>query len=448
MTLNYRVLRTIDYYFYIISLISFILFLGLVLLTVVDMRRGFLLPSASYFKIGSPSLIIYFNLLHLVLLIVGFLGISLLYHYISKLEKKALYSRIYLKKVTRVLAVAILVLLVADLFIYRSVPAIRAIAAGKMGIGQVFKIESFDGWLQPLMATINYLALVWHATLLGIFIGALFILIVGQYLRKLTGSPGFLSHLAGSALALPHPFCSCCAAPIGAALYRTGTSLGATLAFTVSAPMLNITSLILAASLLPLEFALLRIIGGVFLGVLITYAVAILSSKWIVPGHQEKKSNKLSEYFSKVVNFYVNIFHFENILSSKVIDSPSLLLSSWLKTAWHLGRIIVPVLFLGSLLTSVIMTAFSSPTNNLVGILLASLTGTILMVPTWTEIPVAYTLLSQGLPGPAATILLTLPAVSIPCLLILGGAVANYRVAFMLGSFVFITGILAGLLFM
>lgn len=99
------------------------------------------------------------------------------------------------------------------------------------------------------------------------------------------------------------------------------------------------------------------------------------------------------------------------------------------------------------MVASAMVMALPSPTNGVPGIIAAAAFGTLLMVPTWTEIPIALSLLREGLAGPAAALLITLPAVSVPCLVIVGAGTANYRAAALLGAFVFGIGALAGVWF-
>ncbi len=70
------------------------------------------------------------------------------------------------------------------------------------------------------------------------------------------------------------------------------------------------------------------------------------------------------------------------------------------------------------------------------------------MVATWTEIPVAAVLAAQGLTGPAAALLITLPVVSLPGILIFGVALGNSRVPLLLGAVAFGLGVIAGWMFM
>lgn len=429
------------------SLVALTASVGLLLFIVVEMRRAFLFPLTDYLKIGAPSVILYFDPRHLPLLALGGLGVWLSYRYLVRWENALRGGSADLSGLTRLLGLGLLGLLIVDLFIYRGVPASRIVAAGKTGVGQAVPLESFGGWLRPLGEGINYIALVWHATILGVLIGALFLTLVAGLLKNWVGGSGLRSHLAGAFLALGHPFCSCCAAPVGAALYRGGASLGPTLAFVVSSPMLNITSLILATALLPMEFALLRIGGGVVVGILVTYLVSMIASAWTKDETAVGPPNRLVDLSSRLVNTFSRWFQFEVFLEGIVPDSPSVLLTTWLRVAWRLGRVVVPVLFLGSVLTSAIVMVLPAPTNDLLGIVVAAAFGTLLMVPTWTELPIALGLIREGLVGPAAALLLTLPAVSIPCLVIIGAATAKYRVALLLGAFVFGVGVLAGIWF-
>lgn len=425
---------------------AFLCCVALLLLGLVDIRRGFLFAAADYTKIGAPSAILYLDAWDLPLLLLGALGAWLVYRRMARLEEEQAASGLSLRSLSRALAIGLGALLVVDLFTYRGVPASRALASGQLGLSQA--IPSFSGWLKPLSDGINYMLLVWHATTLGVLIGGLFLAIGSGPLRRLLGGTGFVSHLAGTALALPQPFCSCCAAPIGSTLYRSGAALGPTLAFVVSAPMLNITSLILASTLLPPEFALLRIAGGAIVAILVTRAAALIASRWVAEPHFPTRQSGTVKLSAALMDAYNRLFHLEAFLTSRSIDSPTALVSTWLGMAWRLSRVAVPVLLIGAVLTAALVSILPAPGNDATGLLAAALLGTLLMVPTWTEIPVAAGLIQAGMPAPAAALLLTLPAVSVPCLLIVGGAVGTQRVGLLLGLLVFAVGLLAGASFL
>src|SRR6185436_10237886 len=90
----------------------------------------------------------------------------------------------------------------------------------------------------------------------------------------------FTGSLVGALFALPQPFCSCCSSVMAPSFVRRGASTNFLLSFVVGAPMLNITTNILAVALLPARFAALRIAAGVGVTVLVTYLVAAAADRW------------------------------------------------------------------------------------------------------------------------------------------------------------------------
>ncbi|MDP2718786.1 MAG: permease [Dehalococcoidia bacterium] len=429
-----------------ISLAAFLFFLALALVTLVDIRRGFLFPA--YLKVGAPSAILNLNTGHLPLLLAAGLGLWLTFKYLAKQEKDMEKKGVDLKKQTGLAAVFTGTFLIIDLFIYRGVPATRALVAGKMGVSHSIPSDLFPGWLQPAVGGVDYLLLVWHATALSILIGSLFLVAGAGVINRLKGS-GFGAHLTGAATALTQPFCSCCASPIASVLYRKGAALGPALAFMVSAPMLNVTTLVLSAALLPTRFAVLRIGGGIIIGVFITYAVARIAKKWVeVPGTGEVSGGKPFLWSSKILSAYNRLFHFENLLFAKPVETPVSLISNWLRTTWRLTVVVVPVLLAGSVLAMYIVRVMPSSNDNLASVAVTAFFSTLLMVPTWTEIPLAAGFINNGLTGTAATVLIALPAVSLPCLVIIAGAVRSWRTAALLGILVVATAIAAGILFL
>ena len=439
---------------YYTGIAAFLVSLAVLLLTVVDIRRGFLF-SPNYFKLGNPSVLLNLNLGQLPLLLIGGLGVWLAYRYMKGFEKGLDGKGPNLKTMATVVAIAIGVLIVIDLFTYRGVPASRALEAGKMsagagimGQGLAIPVASLPDWLQPAGDGINYLLLVWHATVLGVLLGSLFLVAAGTSLITRLKGNGFSSHLLGAAMALPTPFCSCCAAPIGGALYRKGASLGPVLAFTIAAPMLNITTLILAASLLPAKFALLRIAGGIIVAVFLPYAVSLIASRWITDEETGVKHGRLVSWATKFMTAYSRLFHFENLLITESPKSPTALISTWMGMAGRLAKVVIPIFIVTAPITAYIVRAMPDTANNLPGVIITSFFATLLMAPTWSEIAFAGGMIAKGFPALAAVSLIALPAVSIPCLLIISGAIGKMRIAVITGLAVFLAGIIAGVIFL
>src|SRR6185369_4032503 len=85
---------------------------------------------------------------------------------------------------------------------------------------------------------------------------------------------GFTGSVLGVLFALPQPFCSCCSSVMAPSFVRRGASTNFLLSFVVGAPMLNVTTIVLALALLPAPFAVTRIVAGVVVSVLVTYLVS------------------------------------------------------------------------------------------------------------------------------------------------------------------------------
>ncbi|MDR7414911.1 MAG: permease [Armatimonadota bacterium] len=422
----------------------FLGFVGLLLFTVVDLRRGFLLPPSLYTKVGSPSAILYFHPIHLLLLSAALLGSVGLHRALARGERRALAAGVDLPRARNVTAGVLLVALVVDLFVYRGVQAARIAHAGHLGVSFAFPVPSFPGWARPVAEAVNYLLVTWHATTLGILIGGLLLVLLRagafEWLEGMLRAGGLRAHVAGSLLALPYPFCSCCAGPVGASLSRAGTSLDALLSFLVASPMLNLTTLVLATALLPAPYALLRILGGVVLAVFGTHLVlrVLRTSGRVVAYRPSPWMDRLARLFA-----------LEQGLAEGDARTPATLVTAWLRTSWRLARVAIPVLFLAAVLTGALAPVIVSfaGRNDLPSTLKAAAAGTLLMIPTWTELAVARPLIQQGITGPAAALLLTLPAVSLPSLAVVGMALGDYRPCAFLAGTVFLAGILAGLAF-
>lgn len=88
----------------------------------------------------------------------------------------------------------------------------------------------------------------------------------------------------------------------------------------------------------------------------------------------------------------------------------------------------------------------SGLSDGLLAIIVLAVTGTMFVIPTAAEIPIVQSLMILGLGvGPAATLLVTLPAVSLPSLLIIKRAFSTKVLAFLAAS-VALVGVAAGII--
>lgn len=430
--------------FYKLSLAGFVFFLVLTLLMIVDFRRGFLFTE----YLRSPYSA--YHPLQLAILAIGATGMVLSYQLLKSFEAREMISPNY----ARTLSFVVLVLLVVDLFTYRGVPAMRIVASGNMGADwlQAFGVT---GWLKPIALSTSYLLTVWHATMLGILIAGLALTALPMYLGSLISRTGFAGTLIGAFYAISQPFCSCCSSLIAPSYARRGASINFSLSFVVGSPALNITTIILAFALLPMPFAITRLISGIVLTVVVTYGVTRLAEQQhgavnVTPvAPRTSRWNVVSNWVSRWANLYVRAFHVDALLRGRKTDTPAALVSAWLHASARLGLVLVPTLFIWGIVAAAIVQILPSIfDNNLPSVVLAAIAGTLLMVSTWTEIPVALQLIQSGFTGPAATLLVVLPPVSLPCLMLLSGTLNKFRVLVLLGLAVMIVGIVAGMIFL
>lgn len=331
------------------------------------------------------------------------------------------------------LTLSVFTMLFTLLFQYRILSLLKKLGANLTPIGTKFPItldfNAAPGWLLPIYHTLDYLNIVWFTTLLGLFIaGAMVTLIPGLIQTCLKGK-GLTQHFTGMVFGLPNMLCTCCAAGTVTGLRRGGAGLGASLAFFVTAPALNIVVLILAFDLLPLKLAFARLIMGLIAAFGVTYVVAKLvpEKSGLAPGMETVSQRD------------------ESLLE---------IIRSWMRNTWNISKIVVPVLVLGILMIGIFKTVLPFEViakhlgNSLLATFLASAAGTILMVPTFTEVlwVAEFTQKGMGI-GPAVALLVTLPAVSLPSLLVLGKVLKSYKVAVYLGISILILGMLGGFVF-
>ncbi len=283
-------------------------------------------------------------------------------------------------------------------------------------------------WALPFLYTVDYVNAVWSATLLGLFIGGAVQAFLPELIRRHLGGNGFRQQFAGLIMGLPSMFCSCCAVGATAGLRASGAGRGAAMAYFVTAPALNTVTLILAFELLPVKLAVARLVLGVAAALGATY----LASR-LIPGKQEEEVCPVGP---------------------PPDTSVGEMLARWLAQTAAIARMVLPMLLLGFLLIGLLKTALPveavarSFGNGLLPTAAASLLGTLLMVPTFTEVLWVSEFTRAGMgEGPAVALLVVLPSVSFPSLWMLGKVLGSYRAAACLGLFVLVLGLAGGLLF-
>ncbi|MGZ3747515.1 MAG: permease [Pseudobdellovibrionaceae bacterium] len=396
------------------SLAGLLTSVALILLAIVDFRRGFLFSKADYIA-KSPFFV--FSPLQLGLLILGFLGI---YYFRRRVSQPH-------PQVANRFLIGIFVLLLLDAAFYRGVAASRALDAGKIGTDWLMAF-GISGLLKPLALGASYVLTVWHAALLSCLGAGLGLLALPRLLRGLEGQGGWRGSVAGTLYSFTQPFCSCCVAMTSPGLFRSRHSMNFALAVLLGAPLMNISTLILAGNLLPWPFAVLRILGGLLITMILSFAL----SRWFLGESCQTPEGREQGWVSEGVS-----------------DSPLALLGSWLKLSGKVALLLIPSMILGTVLSSIAWNLWpQSMGNSISSVVLTSVIGSLVMVSTWSEIPLASQMIQQGMTGPAAAALVALPAVNLGSLLIIAKVSRNWKVAVGLGMGVMIAAMMVGIAFL
>jgi uncharacterized membrane protein YraQ (UPF0718 family) len=270
-----------------------------------------------------------------------------------------------------------------------------------------------------------YFKSVWKAVVLALILGSLMqVAIPKNWIKKVMGSKSLGSTATAGAMALPGMMCSCCSAPVAVGLRKRSASVNAALAFLLGNPTLNPATIIFMGFVLGWNFALFRIIIGIIL-------VLGIST---IAGRMTKDDD-------------VNI---DKIKSEEdTAEESGNLFVRWLKA---LGQLIIDtipaylivVAILGAVRAWLFPAVSPEWGNSILAVIGLAVTGTLFVIPTAAEIPIIQTLMAFGLGGgPAAALLITLPAVSLPTLLIVKRAFSTKILTFVAGG-VMAIGIVSG----
>jgi uncharacterized membrane protein YraQ (UPF0718 family) len=186
-------------------------------------------------------------------------------------------------------------------------------------------------------------------------------------------------------------------------LRRNGSSVSASLAYFLGNPMLNPATMVFMGFVLGWQWVGLRLVVGLVLVFFVAYVVGRVADA-------ETLSSELPP------------------TETQGAESAQSIWVAWLKSLWRLSKGLIPeYVVLVCLLGAVRAWLFPAVTPSIDGLpwtLVLAFTGTLFVIPTAGEIPIVQTLMSFGLGvGPAAALLTTLPALSVPSLLMLYRAI-------------------------
>ncbi|GGD22254.1 membrane protein [Franconibacter daqui] len=281
----------------------------------------------------------------------------------------------------------------------------------------------------PLRAALDYAMVyflaVWKAAVLGVLLGSLIqVLIPRDWLMRTLGQARFRGTLIGTLFSLPGMMCTCCAAPVAAGMRRQSVSIGGALAFWLGNPLLNPATLVFMGFVLGWHFALVRLL----VGLVMVPGVAWLVQRWV----KNDGAPTLT-------------------LPESQPQPQGAFLARWGKALWTLFWNTIPVyvlavLALGAARVWLFPHVDGDVGNTLMWVIAMAIVGCLFVIPTAAEIPIVQTMMLAGMGvAPALALLMTLPAVSLPSLIMLRKAFPT-KALWLTGALVMCSGVIVGTL--
>jgi uncharacterized membrane protein YraQ (UPF0718 family) len=244
-----------------------------------------------------------------------------------------------------------------------------------------------------------YFLAVWKAAVLGVVLGSLIqVLIPRDWLLRTLGQKRFSGTLFGTLFSLPGMMCTCCAAPVAAGMRRQRVSMGGALAFWMGNPLLNPATLVFMGFVLGWHFAAIRLVAGL----VTVLGVALLVQALVKESPQQAEAVDIT-----------------------LTEPQGSFMARWGKALWQLFWSTIPVyilavLVLGAARVWLFPHADGAIDNTLLWVIAMAIVGCLFVIPTAAEIPIVQTMMLAGMGmAPALALLITLPAVSLPSLIML-----------------------------
>jgi len=261
-----------------------------------------------------------------------------------------------------------------------------------------------------------------------------------------------VASVSGAILAV----CSCTILPVFTGIYKRGGGIGPATTFLYSGPAINILAITLTASVLGIGLGIARAVGAIVMSVVIGLIMAAIFNRGRGEASTPAMETEPEETSSKKRPWYVNPGVFVALVLILVIAAPSYIplylkvpivtaliiataalvkshysedeVHTWGNETWWIVKKIVPILLIGVFVTGIIgyfvpydVVKSVMGGNIVLSCFIGAIIGSILYMPTLLEVPIVGTILgySQGVigAGPALSLLLAGPAVSLPSML-------------------------------
>ena len=284
-----------------------------------------------------------------------------------------------------------------------------------------------------------------------------------------------VASVSGTVLAV----CSCTVLPLFAGIYTRGAGIGPATAFLYSGPAINVLAVVLTARILGWQLGLARAIGAILFAIIIGLLMAFIFRKEdaeretgqiYLPDEEEKSRTLVQEAVFMLTMVLILIFAafarpaegstklWAIIFSAKWYITVFLLIIlgvilkswfkrdervNWVESTWGFMKQIFPLLGAGVLVAGFLLgrpghTALIPEHyiqqlvggNSIWANLFASVAGAMMYFATLTEVPILQGLIGAGMgKGPALSLLLAGPALSLPNMLVISGVMGIKKTA-------------------
>jgi uncharacterized protein len=279
-----------------------------------------------------------------------------------------------------------------------------------------------------LVRSVKYLQIVWPALLFGVLIAAgVHAFVSPAWIVRGLGRGAIREQISAAVAGTPLMLCSCCASPLFSAVYERSRRLSPSLALMLASPGMNPASVALCFMLFPTRLAAGRVV--------MTLAAVLLAAR--LPdllGQGASPANYSATSTSAVEPRTIGLRE---------------LFATYLRSCGHVAIRTIPLIVVGIAVAMLIPSRFPTQvfasTGSLVIIGLVALFAVPLALPSFFEIPLAFSILAAGAPlGAAAVVLFAGPIINLPSLLVVG-RYAGWKVSALLASSVWVIAFLGGL---
>ena len=284
-----------------------------------------------------------------------------------------------------------------------------------------------------------------------------------------------VASVSGTVLAV----CSCTVLPLFAGIYSRGAGIGPATAFLYSGPAINVLAIVLTARILGWQLGLARAIGAVLFAVITGLLMAFFFRKddafrstgqLYLPDEGEKSRNLKQDALFMVTMVLILVFAvfvrpadgsvslWSFMFEAKWYITAGLLIVlgmmlkgwfrrderiNWVQSTWGFMKQIFPFLGAGVLIAGFMLGRPGHPAlipehyigslvggNSLWANLFAAVSGALMYFATLTEVPILQGLIGAGMgKGPALSLLLAGPALSLPNMLVIGRVMGVQKTA-------------------